>query len=292
MIQSMTGYGRAEGSLKGHTLMVEIRAVNHRYSNIAVRLPHILRQCEESVKKKIQAQLERGRIDLSVTINESTDSSTQIKPNLEAATSYYEAIKKLKDSLHLTGEIDIALVSQCKEIITVSGSDEPTFDLKPLLNKTIGRAMHDLEKMRKEEGRTLSIDLNNRLKTLSKQLSVVKGQEKEVVLSRQRRLQKRVSELTSGLEIDPIRLAQEIDIIAECSDISEERTRLKAHFDQFKLMLRKRGPVGRSLDFLLQEMFREVNTLSAKSGDQTISMAVVAMKSEFEKMKEQVQNVA
>lgn len=292
MIQSMTGYGRAETTIKEAVLAVEVRSVNSRHCSVVVRLPRVLSSFEEEVKKKIQTHFERGRIDVVVTVSGTTESQKRFGLNLEAAQSYYETLKQLQQSLGLSGEIDIALMSQFRELITVTESDEPEVVLEDLLNLALAQAMTALEKMRKTEGKALVADLRARLQMLSEHISVVKGQEKEVILSRQQRLQARVLELTSGILIDPIRLAQEIALFAERSDVSEERTRLSAHIDQFKKMLKTGGAVGRSLDFLLQEMFRETNTLSAKSNDQTISVAVVAMKSELEKMREQVQNIA
>lgn len=288
----MTGYGRAEAAIKETVLAVEIRSVNSRHCSVAVRLPRVLSLFEEEVKKKIQTHFERGRIDAVVTVSGATESKKHFALNLEAAQSYYEILKQLQQSLGLSGEIDIALMSQFRDLITVTESDEPEVVLEGLLNLTLAQAMTALEKMRKTEGKALAVDLRTRLQALSEHLSVVKGQEKEVILSRQQRLQARVVELTSGVSIDPIRLAQEIALFAERSDVSEERTRLSAHMNQFKKILKTGGAVGRSLDFLLQEMFRETNTLSAKSNDQSISMAVVAMKSELEKMREQVQNIA
>ncbi|MFQ5587333.1 MAG: YicC/YloC family endoribonuclease [Nitrospiria bacterium] len=292
MIQSMTGFGQAEQTIKGCTLSVEMRSVNHRNFSVAVRLPRALSVFEESVKKKVQTRFERGRIDLSVNLQQSFETQRKMSLNLETAAAYYQMFKDLKKTFELPGEIDLALMCQFRDIIDVTESDEPAIPLEPLLNKALAQAMKTLEQMRKAEGKALLSDLCERIDDIAKQLAVVKGQEKEAVFSRRARLQARVSELSGGMDLDPVRLAQEVAIFAERSDISEERTRLKIHLDQFKKMLRKGGPVGRSLDFLLQEMFREVNTLSAKSGDQIIAMAVVAMKSDLEKMREQVQNIA
>ncbi len=292
MIQSMTGYGRAEGVLKGQALLVEIRSVNHRHSSVVARLPRALSAFEETVKKKVQSRFERGRMDLSVILELPQETKKEYALNLEAAESYYESLKKLKKTLGLSGEIDIALMSQFRDVITEKEKEEPSESLEPFLNKILSKAMNAIEKMRKAEGKALVTDLIGRLDYLSQQLSIVKGKEKQVILVRQKRLKSRVAELSSSVDVDHARIAQEVAIFAERADISEERTRLKVHIDQFKKMLRKGGVVGRSLDFLLQEMFREVNTLSAKSGDQDISMAVVAMKSELEKMREQVQNIA
>lgn len=292
MIQSMTGYGRAEGRSKEITLSVEMRSVNHRHASVVVRLPRLLSSLEETVKKNVQNRFERGRIDLSVTLSGSGASEKEFVLNLEAAVEYHKMLEKLKKSLGLAGEIDVALMSQFRDVITVKEVSTPSVTLETLLNQTLSRAMNALEKMRKHEGKALVSDLKTRLQDIAKNLSTVKKQEKGVMHSRQQRLQTRIAELTGGIEVDPVRLAQEVAIFAERSDISEERTRLSAHIDQFKSLLKKGGVLGRTLDFLIQEMFREVNTLGSKSGDQTISMSVLAMKGALEKMREQVQNIA
>ncbi len=291
MIQSMTGFGQAEKHVHGYTLSVEIRSVNHRNFSLSTRLPRALSAFEDSIRKRLQSRIERGRIDLSVALKMPPESPKNMSLNREVAARYYEMLRDLKKEFDLPGEIDLPLMSQFREIITVTEPEEPTVDLEPLLNKTLDQAAATLSKMRKAEGKALFSDLSGRIKLITAQLDVVKAQEKEVIQSRQAQLQSRVSELTSGMEMDPLRLAQEVAIFAERSDISEERTRLKIHLDEFKKMLKKGGVIGRSLDFLLQEMFREVNTLSAKSGNQTIARSVVSMKSELEKMREQVQNI-
>lgn len=292
MIQSMTGYGRAEGQAKNVTLSVEMRSVNHRHASVAVRLPRLFAGLEEAVKKKVQSRFERGRIDLSVNLNGAGASGKQFVLNLEEASSYHAILKTLKKSLGLSGEIDIALMSQFRDVIAVKEVNAPSPALETLLNQTLARAMVALEKMRKHEGKALVSDLKTRLRHISKILAAVKKQEQGIMRSHQKRLQSRIAELTGGIEVDPIRLAQEVAIIAERSDISEERIRLAAHIDQFKSLLKTGGVLGRTLDFLIQEMFREVNTLGSKSADQAISMSVLAMKGELEKMREQVQNIA
>ncbi len=292
MIQSMTGYGRAESALKEITLCVELRAVNHRHASVVVRLPRLLSAQEETLKKALQNRFERGRIDLSVSLSGSGASEKKLILNLEAAANYHKMLTTLKKSLGLSGEIDVALMSQFRDVITTKEVSAPSPELETLLNQTFSRAMTALEKMRRHEGKALVSDLKTRLQNISKLLTTVKKQEKNVTRSRQIALKTRIEKLTGGIEVDPIRLAQEVAIFAERSDISEERTRLSAHIDQFKSLLKTGGVLGRSLDFLIQEMFREVNTLGSKSGNQTISMSVLAMKGELEKMREQVQNIA
>lgn len=291
MIRSMTGYGRAEGSYKDCTFVVELRSVNHRYCDVVVRLPRFLVSLEDTFKKRVQGRFSRGRFELNVTIQRPNDAKRRHRLDLETAESYSLLLTQLKQRLHLSGEIDIALLSQFRDIITVAEPDETTALLEKRLDKTLGRAIVALEKMRKNEGKALAADLVEQLESILGRLSLVKTKEKGAVAYYHKRLQTRVSELARGVKVDPLRLAQEVAIFAERSDISEERTRLNAHVGQFRRMLRKEEAVGRALEFLLQEMNREVNTLSSKSNDLSISMQVVAMKSVLEKMREQVQNI-
>ncbi len=288
----MTGFGRAEGQDKTHALTVELRSVNHRYCDVVVRLPRLFSSLEEKIKKQVKARFARGRIEVSVASSGRSEVKNCLKLDLEAAASYVKQMTHLKDSLALSGEITVAMVSQFRGVLTFSETTEPLEALTKNLDKTFLRAMTSLEKMRKNEGKALSSDLRKRLQSVSKSLSVIKSREKGVLDTYHKRLQTRVADLSQGVKVDPLRLAQEVAIFAERSDISEERTRLAAHIDQFKLILRKDGGIGRSLDFLVQEMHREVNTISSKSSDQEISIQVLALKSELEKIKEQVQNIA
>lgn len=288
----MTGFGRAEGQYKAYGLTVELRSVNHRYCDVVARLPRLFKFLEEKIKKEVKGRFTRGRIEVSVAITSPSDSESRLQLDFEAAESYVKLLNRLKSELSLTGKIDIAMVSQFQGVITFSEADEPLEALTKTLDKTLISAMLALEKMRKTEGKALSADLRTRIKSLSKGLSAIKVKEKEVLATYHKRLQTRVEALSQGMALDPHRLAQEVAIFAERSDISEERTRLAAHVDQFKTILRKEGGIGRSLDFLTQEMHRELNTISSKSSDQSVSMQVVEMKSELEKIREQVQNIA
>lgn len=291
MIRSMTGYGRAEGNHKGRPVAVELRSVNHRYCDVVIRLPKLLASFEEIFKKKVQARFARGHIELSVSFNGSGNAPKQFKLDLESAEAYHRILKKLKTSLHLKGEIDVALMSHFREIITTSEPAEDTGPLVKFVDRMLERAMRALEKMRGEEGKALSEDMASHLEELDRMLALIKQQEKKAVQAYYERLQKRVSELTQGIAVDPARLAQEVAILVDRSDISEETSRLKTHLEQFRKMLQKDESVGRALEFLLQEMNREVNTIGSKANDVAISLQVISMKSELEKIREQVQNI-
>lgn len=291
MIRSMTGYGRAEGRYKGRSLVVELRSVNHRYCDVMVRLPKQLALLEETVKKKVQGRFSRGHIEVSVNFNGPTSPPKRFNLDMDSADAYYQILKKLKKEFRLPGEIDLGLFTHFKEMITLVDPVEKAESMAPLLYKSLDKAISNLEKMRREEGRGLAEDLSGRLQALSKMLSLIKIREKEAMTGYHQRLQARVSELSKGISVDPTRLAQEVAIFADRSDISEETARLKTHLEQFQKMMQKEEAVGRTLDFLLQEMNREINTIGSKVNDVTISMQVVAMKSELEKIREQVQNI-
>jgi uncharacterized protein (TIGR00255 family) len=287
----MTGYGRAEGSYKGCPVAVELRSVNHRYCDVVVRLPKLLVPFEETFKKKVQGRFARGHIELSVNFNGAMNAPKQFKLDLESAEAYHRILKKLKTALRLSGEIDVALMSHFREIITIAEPAEEVAPLVRFVDRLMGRSIRALEKMRDAEGRALSEDLVGHLDELDRMLGLIKQQEKKAVQGYYERLQKRVSELTQGIAVDPARLAQEVAILVDRSDISEETARLKTHLEQFRKMLQKDEAVGRALEFLLQEMNREVNTIGSKANEVAISMQVVAMKSELEKIREQVQNI-
>lgn len=287
----MTGYGRAEGSYQGRALAVELRSVNHRYCDVVVRLPKLLSPLEETFKKKVQARFARGHIELSVSLNGAANAPKRFKLDLESAEAYYRILKKLKAALHLSGEIDLPLLSHFKEIITVSEPSEEIAPLARFVDRMLERSMRTLEKMRSAEGKALGDDLASRLDALDRMLGLIKQQEKKAIDAYHERLRKRVSELIREVAVDPARLAQEVAILVDRSDISEETARLKTHLEQFRKMLQKEEAVGRTLEFLLQEMNREVNTIGSKANDVTISLQVVAMKSELEKIREQVQNI-
>ncbi|MBI3805857.1 MAG: YicC family protein [Nitrospirae bacterium] len=291
MIRSMTGYGRAEGSYKGRSVVVELRSVNHRYCDVVIRLPKMLSSVEESLKKKVQSRFTRGHIELSISFNGGASAPKQFKLDEESAEAYFHILKKLKGALRLPGEIDLSLLTHFKEIITVA---EPTEELAPLarfIDRILERSMRALEKMRAEEGKALGNDLIDHLGALDRMLGLIKQQEKKAIQAYHERLQKRVAELTQGIPVDATRLAQEVAILADRSDISEEIARLKTHLEQFQKMLQKEEAVGRTIEFLIQEMNREVNTIGSKASDVSISLQVVSMKSVMEKMREQVQNV-
>jgi len=296
MICSMTGYGRAEGRHQGTPIVVEVRSVNHRYCEVVSKLPRSLQAYEERFREFVQARLTRGRIDVSVTFNGERDPGRGLRLDRDLARRYLALLKELQRELKLAGTPDVALLASFREIIKpaeLAGEDRGAVRA---VERVLARALKALASMRRHEGRALERDLAHRLSEIEQRLSTIRLRLPAVVEEHQVRLGVRINRLLEGVEggkerIDPSRLAQEVALLADRSDVSEELARLESHLQQFRGLLRKSEPVGRSLDFLLQEMNREVNTIGSKAGDVAVTQEIVAVKAELEKLREQVQNV-
>jgi len=291
MLKSMTGYGRAEGETTLGKVAVESRSVNHRYCDINIKLPKRLTLFENRIKEIIRSQVSRGRIDVSFRLDNLGEEKVQLSVDLDLAEQYYRALHDLKERLRLKDEITLNLLSEAKDVITAkeeSGDIEPYWqEVVPVLKQSL-KSMDDMKRL---EGESLARDLQQRLAHVTEQLQMIKQQFPFRLKAFFARLQERVRSLLDGMESDPSRFQQEIALLAERTDITEEIVRGESHLAQFKTLLEGREPVGRKMDFLLQEIHREVNTVSAKANDAEISQRVVEIKSELEKIREQVQNV-
>ncbi len=287
----MTGYGRSEGHHQNHTMVVELRSVNHRYCEVMLRLPKPLLSIETEFKKLIQDRFPRGRIDCSITLNGGGESVKQLSLNRELAKQYCFLLETLKQELGLEGKVDLALLANIPDLIVVT---EPPMLLEQLgtaANRLLKKAMDSLDEMRQREGKQLYQDLTDRIKVLRQALKKIGSRAPRVVKTYQRRVIQRVKELSRGLKLDQDRIHQEVALHAERCDVTEEITRLQSHAKQFEQMISGGQTVGRSLDFLIQEMNREVNTIGSKGNDVVIAREVVYMKTELEKLREQVQNI-
>jgi uncharacterized protein (TIGR00255 family) len=291
MLKSMTGFGRGEGETTLGKMVVESRSVNHRYSDINIKLPKRLSLFENRMKEVIRAQVSRGRIDVTLRLDNLGEEKVQLTVDLELAEQYYRVLQDLKERLHLKDEITLSLLAGAKDLITAKeelGDIEPYWqEILPILKQSL-KNMDDMKRM---EGESLTKDLQQRLKQITEQLQMIKQQFPLRLKAFFTRLQDRLRSLLEGMETDPLRFQQEIAFLAERSDITEEMVRAESHLVQFRSLLEGNEPVGRKMDFLLQEIHREVNTVSAKANDAEISQRVVEIKSELEKIREQVQNV-
>lgn len=291
MITSMTGFGRRQGVWRGGTVSVEVRSVNHRFLEIGIRLPKPLGHLEEIFKKAIQGHCARGRIDLSVFLQSAQGGRRTLQLDLELAKQYHHALRTLQRVLKLGGSIDIQLLAGFREIIGLSDQPKEEPKLAKLIQRLVVQAVRDLVGMRKKEGRLIARDIKGRLANLRALKKQVANRAPSVAQEAFERMNSRIEKLIGGEAPEVTRLHQELAIYADRCDITEELVRLDAHMVQFEQAMHDSGPVGKKLDFLVQEMGREINTIGSKANDRVVSAAVIPLKAELERIREQVQNV-
>jgi uncharacterized protein (TIGR00255 family) len=292
MMRSMTGYGRTEAGDAGGNFSLEVRSLNNRYLDIQVKMPRGLSVLESRVKKTIQERFSRGRFDVSITRNSEHERGGRLVVNEALATQYIGILEDLKKRFGLSGDVDLSLVTRMTDLISITEAKENPEDLWPVLSKGMSQALDELDRMRNDEGAHLARDIGERLTTIDQTARAIRAQSPVSVENARKRMTETLNRLLSE-QPDPLRLAQEIAVLAERTDVTEELTRLECHMTQFRSLLggSAREAVGRKLDFLLQEMGREVNTIASKAMDAQISMDVVTIKAELEKVREQVQNI-
>ncbi|MBI3608783.1 MAG: YicC family protein [Nitrospirae bacterium] len=286
----MTGYGKAEAPLGDLMVAVEVRSVNHRFCEVAARVPKSLAGSEARFRKVIQRRVVRGRIDLVVAAGGEHQART-IEVDAELARQYYDALKSLQQQLGLSGEITVQMVAISRDVLTFVERETDSAALADHVETLITRAIDELDAMRRQEGEAIAQDLGYRVREIASRVEDAARRAPLIVEEYATRLRSRVRVLANGIDLDPARLAQEVALQAERSDYTEEVTRLRSHLTQCETMLKNGGAVGRALDFLFQEMNREINTIGSKANDAEVALAVVAMKSDLEKLREQVQNV-
>jgi uncharacterized protein (TIGR00255 family) len=293
LMKSMTGFGRGSATGDGFAVGVEIKTVNNRYLDIHVRGPQELASLEIDIRKRVNARLSRGRVDLNVNFDR-TGETASYQINQSVVAAYVDALREIQHQFNLSGDIDVSAIARLPGALC-SPRNELTNEMVNGIESAIDQALDNLEQMRNVEGRSLANEMDNRLQTIQQKIPLIEGAAAGLVDAYQQRLQKRISELTSRsgqpIELDPARLAQEVAYLADRSDITEELTRLRSHVEQFREALQSDEEVGKRLDFLLQELNREANTVLSKSTDISIKEAGLAIKAEVEKLREQVQNV-
>jgi uncharacterized protein (TIGR00255 family) len=291
MIRSMTGFGRRQAPWQDGSVTVEIRSVNHRFLEIGCRLPRPLSHLEDSFKKAIQQRCARGRIDITVSLQGGKGRAGSVNLDQALAKQYYQVLRTLKQSLKLSGSIDLALMSGLRDVVSVS--DQPAEDpkLAKVVQRLTNQALTDLAAMRTGEGKVLAEDMSARIETIRRYKTLVTGRSPLLAQQAYNRMKLRVEKLLVSEVPDLPRLYQELAVYADRGDITEEIVRLDSHMIQFEQTLNSIEPVGKTLDFLLQEIGREVNTIGSKANDAEIAGQVVLMKAELERIREQVQNV-
>lgn len=291
MLKSMTGYGKGEATAPTGNFLVEIRSVNHRYGEISVRLPRSFYAFENEVKRLAASVLKRGKIDISVQWDEAAAANSAPQLDMAVARGYYDAYTRLSKELNLPQDAPLSLIMSQKGVIRDVAASIDETELQPQLLAAVESAVIALEGMRFREGEALANDLRARRQQVAEWAALIGERTPQVVIEYRQKLKSRLEQLLEGAEVDEGRLAQEVALLADRSDITEELVRLSSHFSQFDEALRSSEPVGRKLDFLMQEMNREVNTIGSKSNDAGITNLVIQIKAEMEKMREQVQNV-
>ena len=291
MLKSMTGFGRGEGETALGKLSLEIRSINHRYCDINMKLPKRLAIFEPRLKELVRSEVMRGRVDVSVRLDSTGEAKVQLNVDLRLAQQYYEVLQALKEKLHLQGEISLELLAGLKDVITGKEEQEDVEPYWMQIAQILRQALREMDHMKRTEGAALSKDIQERLDRIGEVIRSVQHRFPGSLEAYCDRLHERIKALLLGGGLDSSRLQQEIALLAERMDITEETVRIESHLGQFASLLKADDPVGRKLDFLLQEIHREVNTLSAKANDAEISQRVVEMKSELEKVREQVQNI-
>jgi uncharacterized protein (TIGR00255 family) len=289
----MTGYGRGEAVLAGKKLVVELKSLNHKSLESSIRLPAFLSPLEVNIKKRLGERISRGRVEVNVRIDSDPGAigGDRVEANIPLIRSYYDLLTGLKETFHLTEEISLRTLIGVKGGIYTAESELDLAEIWSTMDGALNDSLDSLARMKEDEGRLLYDDFTARLGVVADCVASIKSRLPEVVNNYQERLSSRIRELTGGMECDESRLIQEVAIMAEKSDITEEIVRLESHMEQFRIMLGSDEPIGRKMDFLLQEMHREINTIGSKSSDLAISGTVIEMKTELAKLREQVQNI-
>ncbi len=293
MIKSMTGYARTESTIEGKKLVVEMKSLNHRNLESNVRIPFFLAALEMDIKKRIGERISRGKIEISVRID--SDSGAEgmdtLEANLPLIDRYYSLITDLKKRFGLRDEIRLDTLVAMKGSIYVAEVEIDPGEAWDIISTALNDSINSLIHMKEVEGGRIYEDFIDRIDTVSAHIKELESRIPRVADDYKERLSERIRELTDGMECDESRLIQEIAIMAEKSDITEEIVRLKSHIKQFGEMLNSDAAIGRKMDFLFQEMHREINTIGSKSNDLEISSHVIEIKAELAKMREQVQNI-
>lgn len=291
MLKSMTGYGRCEAVTDGKKILVEIKSVNHRYSDYNIKVPRHLGYLEDKIRKEVSESVTRGKIDIYVNVDYFETSDKEITLNKELAKSYINALYTLRDEFGLTDDITVTRVARNSEIFKSERIEEDEEALWLSVKSVLDTAIEAFVAMRAREGERIEKDLCGRIEYMRSLAEEVDLRSPETVNEYRDRLYEKIKEIIDGHEIDEGRILTEVAIYADKVAVNEETVRLRSHFDEFDTIIGSGEPAGRRLDFLIQEINREVNTIGSKASDIEIAKTVVALKGEIEKLREQIQNI-
>ena len=291
MIKSMTGFGRGHAELNGRDITVEIRAVNHRYYEFSCRLPRSYSFAEEKLKALLQGRISRGKVEVSVLIQNTAAVSETITANKEVITEYVLALRAIQEELQLVDDLSLSAVMRIPDAFTVVKAEADEDQMWEDLKTVAEEALANFITMRETEGERMKADISGRLDTIESNVDFIEQRAPMIVEAYRKKLFDRMTEVLEGKGVDEGRILLEAGIFSEKTAVDEETVRLRSHIAQFREMLESGEPIGRKLDFLVQEMNRETNTIGSKAQDIEVTKIVVDQKSEIEKIREQIQNI-
>ena len=290
MIKSMTGYGKATLSSNSREYQLEIKSVNHRYLDISIKMPKVLSYLEEEIKKEISTKIKRGKIDVYVNFENNSTDGKEIKINTDIAKIYIKELRKLAEEENLQSNIEVTEISKFPDVLSIQNVQEDE-TLKQELIQVTKDATEKLIYMRETEGKQIAEDLRIRIQAINKKVKEISDISTGLIEEYVVKLEGRIKEILKSQEIDESRLAQEVVIYADKCSIEEEVTRLNSHIAQFEKFLDSEGAIGKKLDFMVQEMNRETNTIGSKANNLEITNGVIDIKTELENIREQIQNI-
>ncbi len=291
MIKSMTGYGSAKGAADGFEITVELKSVNNRYLDTSVRLPRSFIFAEDAVKSAVQSHISRGKVDVFVTVDSSSAGDVAVRVNEALLKGYIDAITHIFEEYPVTNDLTAMSVARLPDVLSVEKKDMDAEEIAAAISAIAEKALKDFDEMRIREGEKLRDDVLSRLETIDRLVGVVEEKAPETVRDYRARLEQKMTEVLASSGIDESRILAEAAIFADHIAVDEETVRLRSHMSQLKTMINGSSPIGRKIDFLVQEFNREANTIGSKCQNSEIAHVVVELKSEIEKIREQIQNI-
>lgn len=290
MIKSMTGFGRGEATKDNITFTVDIKSVNHRYSDISVRMPRIVQALEQKVREYVSSKLNRGKIDIYINYD-SFGQDTKVKLDINLAAAYVDSLNVLKEQFGIKDELSLSLLTRFTDILKLDTEEQDIDFLWSILLEALEKSVSSLVSMRSSEGERLHKDMLLKLDNIKDTVEDIKAMSAGLADEYRAKLYERIKELTKDIQPDENRILTEVAIFADKSGIDEEIVRLGSHLEEFKKTLNIKTPIGKKLDFIVQEMNREVNTIGSKSSNLGVVNNVISIKTEIEKIREQIQNI-
>ncbi len=291
MLKSMTGYGKAQRLTDTKKIVVEIKSVNNRYNDVNIRVPRAYIFLEENIRNEISKYVSRGKIDVFVTYEQFVDENKVVYADLELAKNYIDKVKELSDSFELPFDLTASKLARVQDVLTIEKSEEDHDGVWEEIKAVLNEAGQEYLAMRSREGERIGKVLEERIEAVSKILESILTRMPSIVTEYKEKLYSKISEILTDKSIDEARILTEVALFADKVSTDEETDRLNSHIEEYKKMLRSAEPIGRKMDFLIQEMNRETNTIGSKCNDTAVTKMVVELKSEIEKIREQIQNI-